>query len=186
MAIRRRKRLLTIITGLLIVCGTFAGVSLGTVKPASAAPEITICLTSAPQFCADVQNGDNTSGSAAIWLYRPQDGASDYHWLEVPVGCSLNGCINACAVANCIAFEDAQAPTLCLAASQSQGADLISCHLVEGGTARALWIQNGTHLRNVFWGEDLTVTGPLFDKRYLYEAPTVASGGNEWQQWNGP
>jgi hypothetical protein len=186
MTIRRRRPLLMLITGLLVTCGLFAGVSLGTAKPASAAPEITICLTNAPQFCADVQNGDNASGTP-IWLYRPQDGATDYHWLEVPVPCGLSGCIPACTVANCISFEDAQDPGLCLAASQSQGAELISCEIPIGGTARALWIQNGTHLRNVFWNaEDLTVSGPLYDKRYLYEALTTGSGGNEWQQWTGP
>jgi hypothetical protein len=185
MVIRRRHPLLMLVTVVLVACGMFAGVGLGTAKPAFAAPEITICLTNAPQFCADVQNGSNTSGTP-IWLYRPQDGASDYQWLEVPVSCGIIQCVEACAVANCIAFEDAQSPGLCLAESPSQGTELISCQISEGGTQRALWIQNGTHLRNVYSGYDLTVTGPLYDKRYLYEAPTVGSGGNEWQQWSGP
>jgi hypothetical protein len=80
---------------------------------------------------------------------------------------------------------DVQNSNLCLAANQSgQGTELIMCHLGDGGTARALWKPIGNHFRNVFWvGRDLSVNGPLQDKRYLYVVQSVPSGGAVWQAW---
>ena len=101
------------------------------------------------------------------------------------VGCRV-ACIPVCALTTCLAFADQQNPNLCLAASQTQGTELIACHVAEGGTARALWTPVGNQLRNVFWvGLVLTVNGPLQDKRYLYVAHSVPSGSNVWQQWTG-
>ena len=143
---------------------------------------VTLCLANAPQFCADVKNSVNQSGTP-IWLYRPGTGAKDYKWYLQRPTCGV-ACIPECAVTICYAFVDVQNTDLCLAASANRGTELISCHLLEGGTARALWKPIGNHFRNVFWvGQDLSVNGPLQDKRYLYVSPSVASGTNVWQAW---
>jgi hypothetical protein len=186
-AIRRRLVLIPLLLSLLAACGVFAGIGVVTARPASAAPVVTVCLTNAPGFCADVKNSVNTSGQP-IWLYRPQDGAKDYHWFEVPVPCTVFTCL--CDNADCISFEDVQNPTLCLAASPTgSGVQLINCHIADGmgGTARAAWIHIGNNLENFFLAtnHDLSVTGPLFSGRYLYVAQHVSPGGNVWQQWSG-
>jgi hypothetical protein len=185
-----RRKLISLAAGLVVTCGTFAGVTMATAGPASASPVITICLTNASAFCADVKDSDNVSGQP-IWLYRPQDGAKDYHWYEVPSYCPTMGSATFCACPdqNCILFEDVQNPSLCLAATPTgAGIELINCQYDQGGTARAEWVQLGNKLENEFQGGTgfLTVTGPLFSGRYLYTDPPVASGGNEWQQWSGP
>lgn len=187
MVIRRPHVLIPLVISLLVACGVLAGVGVVTASPASADPVVTICLTNARSFCADVKNSNNTS-NASIWLYRPQDGAKDYKWLEVPVPCTVFTCI--CDSADCISFEDVQSPTLCLAASPTgTSVQLINCHIAdgEGGTARAAWIHIGNNLENFFLGtnHDLTVNGPLFSGRYLYAAQHVSPGGALWQQWSG-
>ena len=133
MVIRRRQIIFPLIISLLVACGVFAGVSVVTADPASADPVVTICLTNAPSFCADVKNSVNTSGQP-IWLYRPQDGAKDYHWIEVSVPCGDTVCL--CPVSNCVEFEDAQNINLCLAASPTgSSVELIGCELAHAPMA---------------------------------------------------
>lgn len=165
------------------------GTAVAAAQPASAAvpavppQRVKLCLANASSFCADVKNSVNQSGTP-IWLYRPSTGAKDYLWYYERPTCGV-ACIPECSVTVCVAFVDVQNTNLCLAASQSQGTELIACHLLEGGTARALWKPIGNHFRNVFWvAEDLSVSGPLQDKRYLYVAHSVPSGGNVWQAWS--
>jgi hypothetical protein len=183
----RRIRVIPLVISLFAACIVFAGVSVGTANPAFAAPVVTVCLTNSPSFCADVKDSNNVSGQP-VWLYRPIDGAKDYHWYEVPTPCNDNFCL--CPVSNCLEFEDVQNPNLCMALSSNlYGVSLINCHLADGtgGTARAAWIQIGNNLENYFLltSHDLSVNGPLYSGRYLYVAPHVNPGGNVWQQWSG-
>ena len=187
--LRRPVRLLPRVVMLMLVAVLAAlGTVVVTAQPASAAApavppqRVTLCLANAPEFCADVKNSVNTSGTP-IWLYRARTGAKDYKWyLERPT-CGV-ACIPECANTICYAFVDVQNTDQCLAASANRGTELIACHILEGGTARALWKPIGNHFRNVFWvAQDLSVNGPLQDKRYLYVTPSVPSGGNVWQAW---
>jgi hypothetical protein len=186
--LRRPVRLLPRVATLVLIAVLAAlGTVVVTAQPASAAPavppqRITLCLANAPEFCADVKNSVNQSGTP-IWLYRARTGAKDYLWYYERPTCGV-ACIPECALTVCVAFVDVQNTNLCLAAAATQGTELIACHLLEGGTARALWKPIGNHFRNVFWvGLDLTVSGPLQDKRYLYVAHSVAPGTNAWQAW---
>lgn len=187
MVIRRRHPLILLVMSFLVACGVVAAVNVGTAGPASAQPDITLCLTNAPTFCADVKNANNTSG-ASILLYRPQDGAKDYHWLAVPINCTDAYCL--CPTVDCVAFEDAQNPNLCLGVAQSlRAVVLVGCEILndQGGTQRAAWYYlGGNNWANRDMGAQglLTVNGPLADGRYLFPAPHVNPGGATWQQWS--
>jgi hypothetical protein len=180
---RRRSRLLvSVMTCLAVTAALFAASTVGPTTKAFAAPLITICLTESSSYCVDVKSNDNTSGEE-VWIWSH---GGDDHWYEIPLGCpSQYECIPACSVSDCLIFQDAENTSLCLAASQTEGADLISCQLAEGGTARAAWVQVGTHLVNVFWGPNqLMVEGPLYNGDPLLVQPYGAQGG--WYQWTGP
>ena len=187
MVIRRRHPLILLVMSFLVACGVVAAVNVGTAGSASAQPDITLCLTNAPTFCADVKNANNTSG-ASILLYRPQDGAKDYHWLAVPINCTDAYCL--CPTVDCVAFEDAQNPNLCLGVAQSlRAVVLVGCEILndQGGTQRAAWYYlGGNNWANRDMGAQglLTVNGPLADGRYLFPAPHVNPGGATWQQWS--
>lgn len=178
--------LATLITGLVMTAGAVTG----TAAPASAATQITICLKNSKSFCADVKNSNDVSGQP-VWLYS-SSGANDYHWVEVPIPCGTSGdCIAGCDSVPCFAFEDAQKPSLCLAASASQGMELINCGLGPGleGTPRAAWIKDGTdksELKNAFWvsGGFLTTFGPLANKNPL-DVTVQGGASGEWQKWTG-
>jgi hypothetical protein len=175
MSVRRHlslRKFLVPTSGLLLVASFLTiGATLSTASPASASPEVTICLKYASSYCADVKNSYDVSGQT-IWLYQPSAGAKDYHWYEVPYG--------SCGISYCYMFKDVQNTSLCLGASSNAYAVLTSC-----GIERAAWIKNGTHLRNFFWAEDLSVEGPLYNGDPLFVSPTVPGGTNTWQQWTG-
>ena len=48
--------------GLMLAASLAVGINVGTAKPASALPVITVCLSNAPSYCADVKNSRNVSG----------------------------------------------------------------------------------------------------------------------------
>jgi hypothetical protein len=194
MKIRRTPRirmiariiLASLITGLLMTAGAVTG----TAAPASAATQITLCLKNSKSFCADVKDSNDVSGQP-VWLHSTS-GANDYHWVKVPIPCGGKGdCILGCDAVQCYAFEDAQKPSLCLAASGSQGIELINCGLGTGlnGTPRAAWAKAGTdgsELKNLFWasGGYLTVFGPLANRNPLY-VTVIGGASGEWQKWTG-
>lgn len=187
MVIRRCYPLILLVMSFLLVSGVVVAVNVGTAGPASAAPEIAFCLTNAPTYCADVMNSNNTSG-ASIWLYRTNDGAKDYKWLEVPVPCNDTYCI--CTQNACVEFEDVQNQNLCLGIRADREAIvLVGCELdnLQGGTQRAAWYPlGGNNWASPYMGAIglLTVNGPLQDGRYLFPAPHVNPGTKEWQQWS--
>jgi hypothetical protein len=51
MLIRNPRRLISLVSGVLVAISLLTGVTMSTAAPASAAPQVTICLTNAPQFC---------------------------------------------------------------------------------------------------------------------------------------
>jgi len=184
---RSMRALLTLVLAPVLTCGVLtASLVAGPASPASALPKITICLTNSPSFCVDVKDSRDVNGQP-VWLYSAS-GAKDDHWLEAQVTClGPAGCDPKCVITSCIAFEDAQNPSLCLAASASQGIELIPCHPGEGGTPRANWTYDDTTLlRNIFWTNTaLTVFGPLANKNPLYAAAINGPSG-EWKKWTGP
>jgi hypothetical protein len=173
---------------MLVAAAAVTGVAIATAAPAFATPVVTICLTNAPSFCADVEDSDNVANQP-IWLYQPSAGAKDYKWYEVPVPCSASYCL--CDGVGCVEFEDVQNPNLCLGISNNLAAiTLIGCELTEGGTGRAAWTTAvGSHyLVNYFLGNPrgyLAVNGSLFNGRYLYPSEYSAPGGAVWEQWSG-
>lgn len=189
MVFRRFRAVIPLVASLLVVGGVFVGVSVATAGPASALPEIKICLTNSSSFCADVKDSVNKSGEP-IWLYQPSNGAHDYQWLEASVPCNDLTCL---CDQGCVEFEDAQNPNLCLGlSSTSYYMELIGCELtgVNGGTARAAWIRDGHYLVNRFLGAAnggyLAVPGPLYNGDLLGAAYYSGPGGPLWEQWSGP
>jgi hypothetical protein len=181
-----RLALAALVTGGLMTAGVI-GVTAARASAAPAPPKTTICLKNSKSWCVDVKDSKDVSGQPA-WLYS-SSGAKDDHWIEVPVPCNgTGGCLPNCDIGVCVAFEDAQNTSLCLAATASQGIGLLGCGLANGGTARAAWFVdgNGTELKNDFWasGGYLTVFGPLANRNALgVTVLGIASGA--WQKWTG-
>ena len=96
---RSMRTVLTLVLAPLLACGVLtATLVAGPASPASAASKITICLKNSTSFCVDVKDSNDVAGQP-VWLYSAS-GAKDYHWLEVPIPCTLPGCISNCVVAN--------------------------------------------------------------------------------------
>jgi hypothetical protein len=128
---RQRRRWLALFAAPIVISSLALVVQAG---PASAAPNITIRLTNAPSYCADVKNSVNKAGTT-IWLYKCSQGKSE-HWLEI------GG--RACGVQQpnlCTEFIDARNTSLCLAMSSSHKVVLQGCGAGGGNPpARSLWI----------------------------------------------
>jgi hypothetical protein len=187
MVFRRCRALIPLAVSLLVAVTTLAGVGVVTAGPASAAPEIKICLTYSSSYCADVKDSTNKSGEP-IWLYQKSAGAHDYEWLEEPVPCGDATCI--CEGDACVEFVDAQDQSLCLGVSSSLNSiELIGCNLTEGGTARAAWIYSSDYLVNFFLGSasgGYLAANSASNGSLLYPEYYSAPGGSVWERWSGP
>jgi hypothetical protein len=147
MVIRICRKWFSVVASVLLACGLLAGIGVAAAGPASALPEISICLTNAPTYCADVKDANNTPG-ASIWLWRTSDGANDYKWLEWQVPCTDSICI--CEASSCLEFQDAQDPGQCLGTNQAGNAIiLLGCQTLQGGTPRAAWIYSNNFPNNL-------------------------------------
>jgi hypothetical protein len=186
---RSMRALLTLVLAPAIIGGVLtAGLVAGPASPAMASTKVTICLKSSKSFCADVKDSKDVSGQP-VWLYSAS-GSKDDHWIEVPPGCLVNNtCDPRCQITECVAFEDAQNTSLCLAASPSNGIELMSCgNLSNGGILRALWLyDSSSEMRNVFTGSlgGLTAFSPLAAGNSLFNA-AIGQASGEWQKWTGP
>jgi hypothetical protein len=185
---RSMRALLTLVLAPALIGGVLtASLVAGPASPAMAASKVTICLKSSTSFCADVKDSKDVSGQP-VWLYSAS-GSKDDHWLEVPVGCLVSGtCDPKCQITECVEFEDAQNTSLCLAASASNGIELISCQKpINGGTPRADWLYDSSSvLRNSFNpGSGLTAFSPLAIENSLFNA-AIGQASGEWQKWTGP
>jgi hypothetical protein len=162
------RKPVALVSGLLLATGLFTtGLALATPPAASAATEITICLTYASSYCADVKDSDNVSGQP-IWLYK---NGGDYHW-DLVTGIS---CV---AGSNCYNFEDAQHPSLCLTSTVGRSIVLGACN---GG--RGSWYPEGGNLYgNGGYGANYTLMVKSdTDGSLLTALPAHESG--YWEQW---
>ena len=137
-------------------------------------PVVTICLTYARSWCADVAHDRNVSGEP-VWIWNAR-GARDDHWYVVGVACPDpigQG-------TNCVQFADVRNPALCIGIVNNRNAVLQSC-----SAYASEWFQEsnaGPHY--IRWAnaqEYLTASRPgngqpIF-MNYLH------AGG--WQQWSG-
>jgi hypothetical protein len=131
---------------------------------------VTVWLTNASSFCADVKNSNNHAG-ATVWLYSCS-ASHDDKWVEVPASCPL-------VPSPCFSFQDAQARSLCMDMPVADG--YITLQSCSGVTAA--WFIAGANewLADAAWGGGIvataasTVSGdPLFGEALH----------NGWQQWN--
>lgn len=140
-----------------------------TPSAASAGTTVTICLTYASSYCADVKDGQNVSGQP-IWLYEAS-GSRDYHWILITgVSCVAGtGCYN---------FEDAQDTSLCLSTTVGREIELGTC----GG--RGSWYSEGGNLLgNGAYGASYTLmVRSVSDEVPLTALPKGESG--YWESWN--
>jgi hypothetical protein len=179
MLIRNPRVLILLAAAALAASSVLAGATVSAAAPASAQPQVTICLTNAPQFCADVKDSVNQL-SQPIWLWRPVDGAHDYHWVRGTVNCS-GGQGGLCTI-----FKDAQDQSLCL---EGPGVTGHGVFLGNCGAPESQWFtacpQYGNRMTSVNdpVGGLLSVNGPLYDGRYLYATSCIAPGGAVWQSW---
>jgi hypothetical protein len=152
--------------------------SVAATAPAAAAavrpdvPVVTICLTYARSFCADVKNARNVSGQP-IWLFKAS-GAKDYHFYDVNVNCPLTG------VPGCAEFVDVKNTALCIGVRNNRNVVLLGCNAFA-----AEWVQVAQGVHYIHWAnqvEYLTVSSPV--NRKLLTINFKHAGG--WQQWTGP
>jgi hypothetical protein len=187
MVFRRCRALIPLAASLLVAAATLAGVGVVTAGTASAAPEITICLTYSSSYCADVKDSTNKSGEP-IWLYQESAGAHDYHWYEEQLPCGDGSCT--CQGNACYEFVDAQNQSLCLGlAPNLESIELIGCELTEGGTGRAAWLYSGDYLVNYALGEangGYLAANSASNGSLLYAEYYSAPGGSVWERWSGP
>lgn len=128
---------------------------------------VTVCLKNASTQCADVMDSHNTSGTR-IWLY-PKSRAKDYHWDYVSNPNCTAGVV-------CFYLKDAQATSLCLAATGTNGARV---ELRKCGDNGSWYNEGGNELGNGFYGANATlITNSDKTGYFLYANRT----GN-WRQW---
>jgi hypothetical protein len=123
---------------------------------ASAAPNITIYLTNASSFCADVKDSVNKAGTP-IWLYHCSQGKSE-HWYDFgSQACDMSGQYI------CDVFIDTRNQSLCLGVNAARSAVLVSGDSVNHPTTCEWVVDTGGEngWRNAAWGAmgDLTVRG---------------------------
>jgi hypothetical protein len=188
-ASRRRRSLLAVLAATIAVLATITGYA----GPASASPSggiqpdtpvVTVHLTNASTYCADVKNDNNHAG-AAVWLYKCSQSQS-YHWYELATECP-----GELGQPQCFVLVDKANDTLCLGlgfhAADARKAGLQNCG--DGGdqpSGFAIWnavAKNG--LRNTGWGtEGDLVTATATSSAAIFGADRAAGGGG-WWQWSG-
>lgn len=158
-----------VLSSSVLAAGTLAtGLALGTAAPASAAVQVTVCLTNASTQCADVRDSSDTAGTR-VWLYA-KSGAKDDKWIEVSdANCAVG-------LTSCFYLEDAQNTSLCLAATGTGGAEI---QLVRCNDTGAWYNEGGNVLGNGFYGANANlIANGSATKDYLFAKRT----GN-WHQW---
>ena len=147
----RIRSLVALVASMALATGMLSGgLGLGAPGTASAATGITpatgitICLTNASSYCADIKDGHNTSGTR-IWLWN-KSGAGDDHWIQQTVSCNIG---------TCFVFKDALNTNLCLSDPPGTSAiELYGC-----GPEYSEWYPEGDgHWGNVFKGAGATLS----------------------------
>jgi len=162
------RRPVSLAVSLLMAAGLLtASLTVVPAAPASAQATITICLTYASGYCADVKDSDNVAGQP-IWLYHP---GNDYHWLLVTGVTCVAG-------TNCYQFEDAQKPTLCLSTTVGRSIVLGTCN---GGTG-SWYPEGGGYYGNGGYGATYTLMVHTdTDGALLTALPSGTVG--YWKRW---
>jgi hypothetical protein len=174
MHIRRRRALTTFLASFLLAGGVLGGVVVGMAAPASAANQVTIKLTSATQFCANVTNNVDRSGQPIqLWTCS---GAGDAHFNFITGQTCVAG-------SNCYEFQDVHNSSLCITTTVGGAIQLGTC----GG--RGSWYDEGAnHLGNGAYGASYTlaVVAPsgLRNGIDLTAQPNQGGGGDVWERWN--
>ena len=144
-------------------------------------PNVTIYLTNASSYCADVKDSNNVSGTT-IWLYKCAQGKSE-HWYEIDgVDCGTSGQYI------CSYFIDVRNTSVCLGMNGSRNVVLQGCGSNGNGYRTSeLWItdtgsENGW--RNFDWGSngDLAVASDKQGDK-LYGTNASAGCGGCWYHW---
>jgi hypothetical protein len=165
------RKLISLASSLVIVAGVCtAGFFLVAPTAANAATTVTICLTSATSYCADVKDSDDVSGQP-VWLYKSSQ-ANDYHWVMV-TGVS---CI---AGSNCYNFEDAQKTSLCLSVTSGRSVVLGTCN----GGAGSWYSEGGNLLGNGAYGASYTLMVANDTNSSLLDGLPAHTSGY-WERWN--
>jgi hypothetical protein len=150
--------------------------------PQADAPNITIFLTNASSYCADVKNSVNKAGTT-IWLYKCSLGKSE-HWYEIGgEACGVD------APTICTEFVDVRNTSLCLAMNATRHVVLQGCGSNgENPPVQSLWVvhtgpENGW--RSAAWGPmgDLAVARDVQGDP-LFGADASAGGCGCWYHWS--
>jgi hypothetical protein len=163
------RKPVSLVSSLIIATGLLTtGAVLVTPSAASAATQITICLTYASSYCADVKDGYNVSGQP-IWLYA--NGRDDHWYLITGVTCIAGS--------NCYEFEDAQRPSLCLSATtHNRNIVLGACN----GGLGSWYPEGGGYLGNGAYGANYTLmVRSDVDGTLLQALPAGTTG--YWKRW---
>lgn len=185
---RKRRRWLAIFAApvAIIVMAFLAPAGAANAVPAKPSqpdtPNVTLYLTNASSYCADVKNSNNTAG-AAIWLYKCSAGKSE-HWYEVD---GLQ-CGSGSPEFICAELIDVRATGLCMSMNGSRKVVLQNCGSNgNGDPVESLWIpdtgaENGW--RNLSWGPsgDLAVASNKQGDA-LYGVNASAGCGGCWYRW---
>jgi len=149
-----------------------AAVSAAPVRLRPDLPIVTICLTYARAYCADVKNDRHVSGQP-IWIYKAS-AAKAYHFYDVDVNCPSTG------VPGCAEFVDVKNTALCIGVVNNRNVVLQGCNAY---AAEWVIVAKGTHY--VHWAngpEFLTVSAPIAGRQLSINY----KGAGGWQQWTGP
>jgi hypothetical protein len=171
----KRSWLLTAAAALSLAGGIAAAAPAAAAPAATVRPDlpvVTICLTYARAWCADVKNDRNVSGQP-IWLYKAS-AAKAYHFYDVDVNCPSTG------VPGCAEFVDVKNPAMCIAVRNNRNVVLLGCNAY---AAEWVIVAKGSHY--VHWAngpEYLTVSAPVAGRQLSINY----KHGGGWQQWTGP
>jgi hypothetical protein len=141
-------------------------------------PVVTIYLTNAPSYCADVKDDNNTPGTT-VWLYQCSQSKMD-RWLEFSgLECGTGGQYI------CDEFVDAANYNVCLGLNAARYAILVNCGPNGAGDpADGLWIPNsGNNLRNFEWATLGDLAAPTTTPTARLYGENLSEGG--WHQWSG-
>jgi len=158
------------------------GTSVAEAAPSIAIPNVTIFLTNASSYCADVKNSVNRSGTT-IWLYKCSLGRSE-HWFEVDgLECGNLG------IFVCSVFVDTRNTSVCMSMNGARNVVLAGCgnHGNSYTTAEEWIMDTGPEdgWRNFNWGPngDLAVARDRSGYK-LYGTDASNGCGGCWFRWS--
>jgi hypothetical protein len=180
---RKRRRWLAVFAApvaitTMAVLGPTGSVSVASARTAADVINVTIHLTNASSYCADVKDSVNQPGTR-IWLYKCALGGSEHWYQHSPVQCATGGQFI------CSVFVDVKNTSVCLGMDGARHVLLQGCSA--GYTTAEEWIkhtgpENGW--RNEFWdgNGDLAVASDT-QGDLLYGVNASNGCGGCWFRW---